>query len=726
MKPSRIVAILFATAAAILLAARPADQGEEADSNTSDDGRSATQVVLIPVPLPLTGNADQVLKASVSQALASMDVGERRGVMIFEFRARDVSSVGSTDFERALSLARFLASDEFRRVRTVAFVTDTLEGHAVLPVLACEEIVIHPDVQFGAAGRDERSIDATMRAAYQDVAERNRTVPVPIVLGMLDRQLKVVEVQLVGGGTRYVLGDELEALREEAEVWKENTISPAGELLTLTGSEMRVKPGFATQLAIDRKELADVLQLPPNAIRENVVVDQAWRAVQIEIKGRITSRSADEVIRQVRTIERKGRANLLCLTIDSPGGPAAPAMKLVNLLTGLDSNTLRTVAFVDGEARSVAALVALAADETYATEDAVLGGPGDTVIARDELDALLPPVQEMARIQNRDWSLPLGLVDRGLEVYRYTREGTGTQRYFCPEEVATRQDADEWQRGNAIDLQQGLTGLKAQELGLINRCADGFESVLGEFHIEEEVPLAQRSSVVSAIERLAGQTWFARTLLFIAFFALISEASAPGIGVAGFASGLCFLLFFWCQFLNGTAGWLELLLFAGGLTCIALEIFVIPGFGVFGAGGGVMVLVSIVLASQTFIIPRNSYQFEQLPHSVMTMAVACGGMMAAMWIMRKFLAESWLFRRLMLTPPSEELELDRLESMVDWEHLMGKMGVTTTQLTPSGKARFGDDVVNVISDGMVVPKSTEVRVVEVRGNRVLVEPAEES
>jgi membrane-bound ClpP family serine protease len=139
-----------------------------------------------------------------------------------------------------------------------------------------------------------------------------------------------------------------------------------------------------------------------------------------------------------------------------------------------------------------------------------------------------------------------------------------------------------------------------------------------------------------------------------------------------------------------------------------------------------MVLVSIVLASQTFIFPRNSYQMDQLPGSVTTMVVACGGVMSAVWIMRKFLADSWLFRRLMLVPPSEEIDLERAESLVDWRHLIGKQGVTTTQLTPSGKARFGDDVINVISDGVVVPKDTVVNVIEVHGNRVIVESPEES
>jgi len=50
--------------------------------------------------------------------------------------------------------------------------------------------------------------------------------------------------------------------------------------------------------------------------------------------------------------------------------------------------------------------------------------------------------------------------------------------------------------------------------------------------------------------------------------------------------------------------------------------------------------------------------------------------------------------------------------------------VTITQLTPSGKARFGDARVDVISDGEVVPCGTDVVVVEVRGNEVLVRAVE--
>ena len=100
------------------------------------------------------------------------------------------------------------------------------------------------------------------------------------------------------------------------------------------------------------------------------------------------------------------------------------------------------------------------------------------------------------------------------------------------------------------------------------------------------------------------------------------ELQAPGSAVGGFVAAVCFLLFFWSHYLGGTAGWLEVTLFVAGVACLLLEVFVIPGFGIFGLGGGAMVLASIILASQTSgsLIPHNDYQFEQLQSSLLTVA----------------------------------------------------------------------------------------------------------
>ena len=53
---------------------------------------------------------------------------------------------------------------------------------------------------------------------------------------------------------------------------------------------------------------------------------------------------------------------------------------------------------------------------------------------------------------------------------------------------------------------------------------------------------------------------------------------------------------------------------------------------------------------------------------------------------------------------------------------VGKRGTVVTRLTPAGKAQFGDQLVDVITDGELVPAGAEVRVVEVSGNHVLVQP----
>ena len=57
---------------------------------------------------------------------------------------------------------------------------------------------------------------------------------------------------------------------------------------------------------------------------------------------------------------------------------------------------------------------------------------------------------------------------------------------------------------------------------------------------------------------------------------------------------------------------LEIVLFLVGVACLVLEVFIIPGFGIFGLGGGVMVLASLVLASQTFVLPATSGEVREL------------------------------------------------------------------------------------------------------------------
>jgi membrane-bound serine protease (ClpP class) len=138
-----------------------------------------------------------------------------------------------------------------------------------------------------------------------------------------------------------------------------------------------------------------------------------------------------------------------------------------------------------------------------------------------------------------------------------------------------------------------------------------------------------------------------------------------------------------------------------------------------------MIIISLVLASQTFVIPHNEYQVRELRDSLLgLLAVGVGIGMLAM-VMRRYLPHTPLFSNMMLEPPSSaELEdIAHREALVDFAHLLGHRGIAATQLTPSGKARFGNRLVDVIADGEVVARGTEVVVTEVHGNRVVVQSA---
>lgn len=92
-------------------------------------------------------------------------------------------------------------------------------------------------------------------------------------------------------------------------------------------------------------------------------------------------------------------------------------------------------------------------------------------------------------------------------------------------------------------------------------------------------------------------------------------------------------------------------------------------------------------------------------------------------MVRRYLPEAPIFRRLMLEKLDDD-ELHERELLADYRHLLGKRGRTLTQLTPSGKARFGDADVDVISDGEAIPRGSSVTVADVRGSRVLVQLVE--
>jgi membrane-bound serine protease (ClpP class) len=685
---------------------------------------------LIRVPLPVTNTVASSVRRMIHGVVeqfreAGQLDGQSRPVLILELDPGRTEFGAGSQFGAAVSLAEVLTSRDLAPVKTVAYLPRPIRGHGVLVAMACEEIVMAPDAEIGQAGIDVPSgapIGQAVRDFYRQIANLRRTIPVAVALGMLDKDLEVHKVE-TEVSVEFVLAQNLADLRQKLTIQSDEVLIDAGELGSFTGRAAR-ELGFAKYLAVDRDAVARALQLPAGAV--DPMVGWVIEPRQFRLEGPITGPSVGRLQRMIEDQLRSGEVNLVCLRIDSAGGGLADSLTLANYLASLDRSAVRTVAYVASQARGDAALVALACDHLIMKPQAMLGGAGPQPLTREEIDAARTPIRDVLALRKAtSWSPLAAMIDPELEVFEYRNRGTGETRYFSPDEAAAQEAPDAWQQGEKITQDHTpleLDGARAHQFGLARQLVDSFDELKQLYGLQDDPRMVEPGWADFLVHALASPG-VAMLLLLIGGAGLYAEVNMPGIGIGGFIAGVAFLLFFWSKFLDGTSDWLEVTLFLGGLCFLLLEIFVIPGFGIFGLGGGLMIIVSLVLASQTFIIPKSPTQLAQLRGSMLVVAGAAVGIVALAVFVRRYGPRAPVLNRLMLKPmQGEELaSLVSREAIADFRHLLGDRGVTTTQLTPSGKARFAAELVDVIADGEVIDRGRQVVVVDVHGNQVTVQ-----
>lgn len=719
-------------ALAVLLAA--------AASAAEEDRPDAVEpAALVRVHLPLTGSADQALEATLKRTrdrlltVAKKQKSADRPLLVLELwpRAGDAHLGEGSQFERAFSLARFLCSREMAGVKTVAFVPHSVRGHGALLALACEEIVMASDAMLGQAGIDqseEGTIRQTVVAAYREIAEVRRTIPVALAVGMIDPQSEVLQVE-TEDGVDFVLGSELEQFSQGREIVAEKTLVPAGTMAEFDGREGR-QFGFVKYLASNRKGVAEAFDVPAESLAEDESLDTQWRPVILEVRGEITPQLAGQLVSLLGTTLEATHANWIGVRIDSSGGDLEAAVRLATALAELDANSVRTVAYVPAQASGGAALVALACDQLVMHPTARMSarksgvGPGELEAAKLSLRESLAPRTE------RSWSLLAAMIDPGLELFEYHNKTTGDSRIMSVEEAADLSDAAAWQQRRPIQAANEpleFSGERALELGLVWQSVESYDQLKGLYGLAEDPVVAQPNWALELIEALASPE-FAVLLMMAGFAGIYIELRTPGLGVGGFVATVALVLFFWSKYLHGTAGWLEVLLFVTGVAFLLLEVFVLPGFGIFGLGGGAMVITSLVLASLTFVAPHSTGDMEELARSMGTVALAGVGVVAIVVASSRFLPQVPVFRKMVLAPPppEERAYMEKHESMADYSELIGSRGVATTHLRPAGKAEIEHRLLDVIAEGEPLEQGTPIVVVDAHGNRVVVRSAKKA
>lgn len=717
----------------MLIAQDGAGQAPRADAAPAPEAAEHRDAYIIEVPLPLVGARDEAVQQQINQ-VANKSRGGERPVVVLHFKAVDDQADNSdsanrstrgTMFERGLFLARYLTSPAAAKVRLVAYLTEPVEGHAVLPVIACEDIYASSSGELGQASVDEKRVDEVIRSAYREVVKARQPLMDAAVAAMLDPNVEVFEVELTDSTKVVVTGQQAKSLRDEGKVLSQSKPIWSGGGLASFGIDKLRSQGWVAGVAENIDELAVKLDVPGRLKPVRILPDK-WTPARLEVSKPLTAQHVNHLIRAVNERRKKTEFNLLVVDMQNVDADIAEAMRLGQFLGELKQDKITTVAILNETMTTPALCASMWCDQVIGLKGNALGSedrkPG---YVRTLTDGTLTSLLQLEDNTGRSASLMLSALDIDSITKLYIQQGTGKQLPMAEWQWKRQDQPNDWVPQETLVSDGVVEPNVALKYGLIDSLVDDQGAALRELGLESEPPTVEGPWLETTVQRMLAFEWLPRLLITIGFMALMFELGSPGIGLGGFVAAFAFLGFFWIEGLNGNVEWLEVLLFLAGMTALAIEIFILPGFGLFGIGGLLMVITSLVLASQTFIFPSNSEQLTVIANNLFWVAISALLVVIGGVTMGRRLENTPLIRWVSIEPTGTDdaADLEMREALVHWEHLLGQDGLTTTRLNPGGKAQFGRMIVNVLGTQMI-DEGVAVRVVEVRGNSVFVEPLE--
>lgn len=345
-------------------------------------------------------------------------------------------------------------------------------------------------------------------------------------------------------------------------------------------------------------------------------------------------------------------------------------------------------------------------------------------------------VRDLAEATGRPPALAEAMVDMDLVVYRVRNKNTGEETFLSDHDIEATDVPDDWEKLKPVQESREkhfltVSGRRAVELDLAEGIASNREELKQSYGIEGELVVLRPTSVDTAVTIL-NVPFVTGLLLLIGLIALYIEFSAPGLGAGGLIAAMCFTLFFWSKFLGGTAVWLEVILFLLGVVFLIVEIFVTPGFGFAGITGMILLVASLIMAGQDFVIPRTTRELNETLQGI-TVIVGAGFafLIGAFGVSHYFgtvPVVGWLKLDLPTPGDADADELGKPKPTLATNRFpvgVGDWGMAESPLRPAGKAIFGDAYLDVVADGSFVDKGRQVRIIQISGNRIVVREIED-
>jgi membrane-bound serine protease (ClpP class) len=389
------------------------------------------------------------------------------------------------------------------------------------------------------------------------------------------------------------------------------------------------------------------------------------------------------------------KADLILIEMDTYGGAVNDAD---DIRTRILEAEIPIHVWINKDAASAGALISIACDSIYMAPGSsigaatvVMGGGGDA--APDKYQSYMRSMmRSTAEAKGRNPKIAEAMVDQNIEIEGITAKGSvitfsvseAIENGFCEAQADSKKQVIE-----------DKLGIKDYEI--ISYEISGVEKVIAFF----------LNPVVSGF------------LILVIFAGIYFEIQTPGVGFPLIASFTAIILYFIPYYLTGLAANWEIAVFIIGVILLLVELFLIPGFGIFGILGITGILVGLTLG----MIPNDAFDFTFVPSgelfaalvTVILSAIAAIGLI--FFIAPK--VNHWgAFRSIALSGTQKRDE--GYTSTFYSNDLLGKEGIAHTRLMPSGKIMIEDEIYDAYSRGEFIDKEERVRVISTEGTSLKV------
>lgn len=386
-------------------------------------------------------------------------------------------------------------------------------------------------------------------------------------------------------------------------------------------------------------------------------------------------------------------ADYIVLEIDTYGGALNDADDIRTRILDLD---IPIYAFVNKDAASAGALISIACDSIYMASGSSMGAATvvtqDGAAAPDKYQSYMRSImRSTAEAKGRDPQMAEAMVDEDIDLDSVATEGKvltlsvseAIKHGFCEAQVESLDDIME---------RSGI---------------DDYDVEVFELGSSEKIISLFLNPFVSGI------------LIMIIMGGIYFELQTPGVGFPILASIVAILLYFIPNYLNGLAANWEIIMFVVGIILIAVEVFVIPGFGVAGVLGLIFTMSSLIL-----VMLNNDFfdfSFVGSDQIVISIATVSAGLLLAtvfLFVGGSKMADSKFFKRVAL----QEVQNPRegFTSKPIAESMVGKKGKSHTVLRPSGKIEIDGVIYDAYTRGNYIGENIAVEVISDEGTSLKV------